>query len=153
MTDLAYRRATESDLPFIVHLMAIDDVSDIKLDDPADPLAPAYRDALAAITADPYQELYVVEHGGVPIGTFQLTFIPGLMRKGMWRGLVEGVHVSPDHRNQGYGRQMMRWAAERCRERGCGMLQLTSNKKRLDAHRFYRALGYEQTHEGFKLFL
>ena len=153
MADLTYRRATESDLPFMVALIAEDDVSDVPVDNGADAMAPAYRDALAAIDADPYQELYVVELNGERIGTFQLTFLPGIMRRGMWRGLVESVHIAPAHRNRGYGRQMMRWAVERCHAKGCGMVQLTSNKKRVDAHRFYRTLGFDQSHEGFKLFL
>lgn len=153
MPDLTYRPATAADLPFLIALIAADDVSAVKLDDPAAPNAPPYEQALAAIAADPNQELFIVEQDGAAVGTFQLTFIPGLMRKGMWRGLVESVHVSPEHRNKGIGKQMMRWAIERCRERGCGMVQLTSNKKRVDAHRFYRTLGFEQSHEGFKFFL
>jgi GNAT superfamily N-acetyltransferase len=152
MAELTYRPATKSDLPFIVALIAADDVG-IQMDDPAAPNAPAYETALAAIDADPNQDLFVVEAEGEPIGTFQLTYIPGISRGGMLRGLVESVHVSPSHRNKGYGKQMMRWALERCRARGCGMMQLTSNKKRVDAHRFYRTLGFEQSHEGFKLFL
>ncbi len=84
---------------------------------------------------------------------FQLTYIPGIMRRGMWRGLVEAVHVIPSERNRGYGKQMMRWAIERCRARGCGVVQLTSNKQRSDAHRFYRDLGFAQSHEGFRLYL
>jgi GNAT superfamily N-acetyltransferase len=153
MPDLTYRAATPADLPFMVALIAADDVSGVKSDDPSAPNAPHYEQALAAIAADPNQAIYVVEQNGAPVGTFQLTFIPGIMRKGMWRGLVESVHVSPEHRNQGIGKQMMAWAIERCRERGCGMVQLTSNKKRLDAHRFYRTLGFQQSHEGFKVFL
>ena len=153
MSDLTYRFATPADLPFMVALIAEDDVSGKKLDDPSAPNAPHYEQALAAIAADPNQAIYIVEQNGAPVGTFQLTFIPGIMRKGMWRGLIESVHVSPAHRNQGIGKQMMAWAIERCRERGCGMVQLTSNKKRVDAHRFYRALGFEQSHEGFKFFL
>jgi len=150
---LTYRAATSADLPFIVALITADDVSGTPTDDPAAPNAPHYEQALAAIATDPNQALYIVELAGAPVGTFQLTFIPGIMRKGMWRGLIESVHVSPEQRNKGFGKQMMRWALERCRERGCGMVQLTSNKKRLDAHRFYRTLGFEQSHEGFKLFL
>lgn len=152
MTDLIYRDATAADLPFIVHLMVIDDVA-TPMDDAADPHAGHYLAALAAIDADPNQRLIVVEQAGLPVGTFQLTFIPGLMRKGMWRGLVESVHVIPERRSQGIGRRMMAWAVDTCRARGCGMVQLTSNKKRLDAHRFYRTLGFQQSHEGFKLFL
>lgn len=150
---LTYRGATSADLPFMVSLITADDVSGVPMDDPATANAPPYEEALAAIAADPNQALYIVELDGAPVGTFQLTFIPGIMRRGMWRGLIESVHVSPEHRNKGFGKQMMAWALERCRERGCGMAQLTSNKKRLDAHRFYRTLGFEQSHEGFKLFL
>jgi GNAT superfamily N-acetyltransferase len=145
---LAYRAATADDLPFLVHLMAIDDVSGTSADwDETD--AQIYRDALAAIDADPNQELFVVELDGTPVGTFQLTRIPGIMR----RGLIESVHIVPEYRNKGLGSKMMRWAADRAREHGCGMVQLTSNKKRIDAHRFYRTLGFDQSHEGFKLML
>ena len=148
---LAYRAATAADLPFLVHLMAIDDVSDTSTDwDEAD--AHIYRDALAAIDADPNQELFVVELDGAPVGTFQLTRIPGIMRRGMWRGQIEVVHVTEPMRNRGIGGEMMRWALARCREKGCGMVQLTSNKKRTDAHRFYERLGFLKSHEGFKYY-
>lgn len=152
MSSLAFRPATPGDLPFVVHLIAIDDVSGT-LTDWTEADAPHYRDALAAIDADPNQELFIAELDGQSVGTFQLTYIPGIMRKGMWRGLIESVHIAPDHRNKGLGSRMIRWAADRARERGCGMVQLTSNKKRIDAHRFYRTLGFDQSHEGFKLML
>ncbi len=152
MTVLNYRHATNADLPFMVHLIAIDDVT-ASSDDGADANAPHYQQALAAIAADPNQAIYIAEFDGQPVGTFQLSFIPGIMRRGMWRGLIESVHVSPDHRNRGFGKDMMGWAIEHCRARGCGMVQLTSNKKRVDAHRFYRTLGFAQSHEGFKFFL
>lgn len=152
MADLSYRAATPADLPFLVQLVAIDDVAGSLADwEEAD--APQYEAALAAIDADPNEELYIVELEGRRIGTFQLTYLPGIMRRGMWRGLIEGVHVVPAERNRGHGKTMMRWAIERCRECGCGMVQLTSNKQRVDAHRFYRTLGFAQSHEGFKLFL
>lgn len=153
MPELSYRPATAADLPFMVALIAADDVSGIEMDEWGSATATRYEQALAAITADPNQALYLAELDGMPIGTLQLTFIPGIMRQGMWRGLVESVHIAPEHRNKGFGSAMMRWAIERCRERGCGIVQLTSNKKRADAHRFYRALGFTQSHEGFKLFL
>ena len=102
--------------------------------------------------ADAYQELIVVEEEGAPVGCFQLSYLPGLMRRGMWRGQIEVVHVAESHRNRGIGSQMMRWALDRCRERGCGMVQLTSNKQRLDAHRFYERLGFHKSHEGFKFY-
>lgn len=149
---LSFRPATAADLPFIIKLIVEDGVVATG-DDLASATGPDYTTALAAIDADPNQELVIAELGGEAVGMFQLTYIPGLMRRGMWRGLVEGVHIAPSHRNQGLGGEMMEWAIERCRERGCGMVQLTSNKKRVDAHRFYRRLGFEQSHEGFKLML
>jgi GNAT superfamily N-acetyltransferase len=69
----------------------------------------------------------------------------------MKRGLLENVHIRADQRGTGLGSQMVQWAIERCREAGCGLVQLTSNKVRTDAHRFYTRLGFAQTHEGFKL--
>ena len=149
---LTYRDATPADLPFIIALIVEDSVVAID-DDPADAASPAYVDALAAITADPNQEMLIAERDGVPVGCFQLSYLPGLMRRGMWRGQIEVVHIAAAHRNAGLGSEMMRWAVERCRARRCGMVQLTSNKKRLDAHRFYERLGFAKTHEGFKLYL
>ena len=148
---LTYRHATSEDLPFIIGLIVEDSVVATN-DSVADARQPDYDDALKAIDADPNQEMFVVEDSGKPIGCFQLSYLPGLMRRGMWRGMIEVVHVADDLRNRGYGSEMMRWALERCRERGCGMVQLTSNKKRTDAHRFYERLGFHKSHEGFKYY-
>lgn len=152
MTRLAFRPAAVEDLPFVVGLVVEDSMVPID-DDPAGATGPDYVAALAIIDADPNQEMLVAELDGEAVGCFQLTYIPGLMRRGMWRGLIENVHIAPTHRNKGLGGEMIRFAVERCRARGCGMVQLTSNKKRVDAHRFYRRLGFEQSHEGFKLML
>lgn len=149
---LAFRHATPDDLPFIIAMVVEDNVVDSG-DDAADTAHPDYRNALAAIDADPNEELFVVEADGQRVGCFQLSYLPGLMRRGMWRGQIELVHVIAPSRGGGIGSDMMRWAIERCRERGCGMVQLTSNKKRLDAHRFYERLGFLRSHEGFKLYL
>lgn len=147
-----YRPATADDLPFIVTLLDIDSVG-TSGEDADNPTGPAYADAFAAIDADPNQMLVIAEQNGAFVGTFQLTFIPGLARRGQWRCTIESVHVAPDHRNKGIGAQMMNWAVETARARGCGMVQLTSNKARTDAHRFYARLGFSQSHEGFKLML
>lgn len=152
MTELTFRAATAADLPFIIGLIVEDNVvptgDDASVANSAD-----YVAALAAIDADPNQEMLVAELAGEPVGCFQLTYTPGLMRRGMWRGTIEVVHVAAAHRNKGLGSRMMDWAIQRCRERGCGIVQLTSNKRRVDAHRFYRRLGFDQSHEGFKLLL
>lgn len=151
MNRLTIRAATAADLPFIVAIGIADSVT--PLDDDPDAAEPDYAEALAAIDGDPNQELYVAEYEGERTGTFQLSFAPGIMRRGMWRGTIEAVHIVPEHRSLGLGSEMMRWAIERCRERGSGVVQLTSSKKRVDAHRFYQRLGFAQSHEGFKLYL
>lgn len=152
MPNLTYRNATPGDLPFLIALILEDSIVATG-DDPADAMHDDYVGALAAIDADPNQEMIVAELDGEPVGCFQLTYIPGLMRRGAWRGLIEVVHVRADRRNLGLGSAMMHWAIARCRDRNCSMVQLTSNKKRTDAHRFYERLGFERSHEGFKLYL
>jgi GNAT superfamily N-acetyltransferase len=149
---LIYRDATPADLPFIIELM-LDAMIVETGDDAARATEPPYIEALAAIDADPNNRMIVAELDGERVGTIQLTFIPGLMRRGMWRLLVEQVHIAPAQRSKGLGAQMMQWAIEQARIRACGMVQLTSNKKRTDAHRFYERLGFLKSHEGFKLYL
>jgi GNAT superfamily N-acetyltransferase len=95
----------------------------------------------------------VVEEDGVPVGTFQLTFTPSLSRGGSERMTIEAVRVRSDRRGSGVGRQMMAWALDRGRERGCRLAQLTTDKRRADAHRFYESLGFVASHEGMKLAL
>lgn len=95
----------------------------------------------------------MAEKAGEVVGTIQISIIPGMPRFGMKRGLLENVHIRADQRGSGLGTEMVTWAIERCREAGCGMIQLTSNKLRLDAHRFYEKLGFSKSHEGFKLML
>jgi GNAT superfamily N-acetyltransferase len=121
--------------------------------DPATLDDPRYRAAFDEISAAPHHRLIVAEKGGEVIGTLQISFIPGLPRFGMKRAILENVHIRGDQRGTGLGTQMVQWAIEQCREAGCGMVQLTSNKVRKDAHRFYVKLGFAQSHEGFKLFL
>jgi ribosomal protein S18 acetylase RimI-like enzyme len=147
---LLIRDAVASDLPAIVALLA---------DDPfgrereAALLDPAYARALAAIEADPNNRQLVAVEGNKIIGCFQLTFIPGLGRRGRWRAQIESVRVATDRRGGGRGAAMMAWAIDRARERGCALVQLTTDKRRADAHRFYRRLGFVATHEGMKLLL
>lgn len=87
------------------------------------------------------------------VGCLQLSFIPGLSLKGMWRGQIESVRIAPSRRDQGLGHVMIGWAIEECRRRGCGLVPLTMNKTRKDSHRFYESFGFIATHEGCKLML
>lgn len=95
----------------------------------------------------------MLDDGGAVVGSLQLSFIPGLSLSGMWRGQIESVRIASTRRGGGLGHMMIEWAIEECRRRGCGLVQLTMNKSRQDALRFYRSLGFEATHEGFKLML
>lgn len=147
---LVFRRATLEDVPAIVAMLA-DDMLGQAREDASVPLQQGYVDAFEAIDGDPNQMLVVAERDGNLVGTLQLTFLPGLSNKGMWRGLVEAVRVAGPVRGTGIGARLMHWAVEECRRRGCGMVQLTTNKARADAHRFYERLGFERSHEGMKL--
>jgi GNAT superfamily N-acetyltransferase len=153
MTDMiGFRAASARDLTTIIALLADDPIGRGR-ENPGPQLETCYRDAFAAIERDPNQLLAVAERSGDVIGVLQLSFIPGLTRRGMWRGQIEGVRVAACERASGIGRAMLEWAIEECRRRGCGLLQLTSDKRRSAAHGFYEALGFEATHQGYKLSL
>jgi GNAT superfamily N-acetyltransferase len=152
--DLTFRDATPADIPAILTLAHAGDARGPDTP-PLDPNTfgdPRYLAALAEISASPAQRIVVAERGGEVVGTIQISAIPGLVGFGMRRGQLENVHVRADMRGRGIGSQMVRWAIERCREMGCGVVQLTSNKRRTDAHRFYARLGFVASHEGFKLY-
>lgn len=148
---LVFREARREDVPVILAMLADDPVARSReaTDGPED----AHWAAFEAIQADPRNELIVAELSAAVVGTMQLTFIPGLSRRGGERLQIEAVRVSPAMRGRGVGRQMISWAIERARARGCRLVQLTSDKVRLEAHRFYGSLGFTASHEGFKLIL
>jgi ribosomal protein S18 acetylase RimI-like enzyme len=152
VASLAFREATAGDLPEIVAMLADDDIGRSR-EDARLPLDKAYVDAFHAIVASPHDHLLVAESDGAIVGIFQLSFIPGLSRKGAWRGQIESVRVSSANRGKGIGEALLRHAVALCREHGCSTVQLTSDKQRSEAHRFYGRLGFVATHEGFKLAL
>jgi GNAT superfamily N-acetyltransferase len=149
---LVFRRATRADVDAIVRMLA-DDPLGAKRETYTVPLPDTYYRAFDAIDHDPNNELVVVESAGRVIGVLQLTFIPYLTYRGGWRALIEGVRIAVEARNSGIGARMFEWAIARARERGCHLLQLTSDKSRPDAIRFYEKLGFVATHEGFKMHL
>ncbi|SMQ70262.1 Ribosomal protein S18 acetylase RimI [Devosia lucknowensis] len=155
MTSLLFRDATPADIPVMVQLSHAGDArgSETPPLDAATLADPRYRAAFDAIAADPGERLIVAEVGGEIVGTLQISIIPGLPRFGTSRAMLENVHIRADQRGNGLGSEMVMWAVEEARKAGCGIVQLTSNKVRLDAHRFYQKLGFEATHEGFKLYL
>jgi GNAT superfamily N-acetyltransferase len=109
--------------------------------------------AFEAIDCDEGQVLAVAKRDGKVVGTLQLSFIRYLTYRGGLRGQIEGVRIDSSVRGEGIGRRMCEWAIDQARQRGCHMVQLTTNKRRSDAHRFYESLGFEATHEGMKLHL
>jgi GNAT superfamily N-acetyltransferase len=149
---VTFREATEADLPAVVAMLADDPLGALR-EDVSLPLAEGYRRAYAAIAADAGQMLVVGESDGVVLATMQLCFLPGLSHKGAWRGQIEAVRVARDSRGLGVGAAMMAWAVETCRARGCRQVQLTTDRSRSDAHRFYDRLGFGQTHYGYKMVL
>ena len=149
---LEYRSAKFEDLESIVSLLSNDPLGS-KREDATVPLNDAYVSAFEAITLDPNNELLVVELDGSLVGMLQITFIPYLTHIGSWRCLIEGVRIHENFRGQGFGEKIFEYAIKQARNKGCNMVQLTSDKLRLDAIRFYEKLGFKATHEGFKLSL
>ncbi|WP_439476516.1 GNAT family N-acetyltransferase [Brevundimonas sp.] len=149
MDTIAFRRARVADLPAIIALLA-DDPLGREREDVSLPPVPAYGAAFAAIDSDLNQLLAVVTEGDRVIGTLQITFIPGLSRQGGLRGQIEGVRIAADRRGSGLGHRVFDWAIEACRSRGCSLVQLTTDRGRSDAHRFYEQLGFTASHFGYK---
>lgn len=147
------RRAVLPDVTAIVGLLAADQLG-ISRDGVRDAIdRAAYEAAFVTIDADPAQLLVVAEAAGQVVGTLQLTIIPGLARHGALRAQIEAVRVAGGLRGTGLGSAMMRWAIDEARRRGCALVQLTTDKSRGDAHRFYQRLGFVASHEGMKLAL
>ncbi|WP_432040693.1 N-acetyltransferase family protein [Streptomyces cucumeris] len=154
---LTLRPAARADLPAVLALLADEE----NVVDPAALVVDeAYERAFAAIDADPRNEVLVLVEGvdgqgagGSVVGCLQVTYIPGLGKGGAERALIEAVRVRADRRGGGLGRILMDRTIERARTRGCALVQLTSNKRREDAHRFYGGLGFARSHDGFKLAL
>lgn len=147
------RRATADDVPAVVELLADDPLGSSR--DGAAGVADLqpYLRAFAAIDADPAHLLLVAEGEGAVVGTMQLSFLPGLARRGALRAQLEAVRVAAGRRSTGLGTAMVTWAVEESRRRGCALVQLTTDERRTDAHRFYARLGFAASHKGLKLVL
>ena len=152
MFEVAIRRAQPIDIPAIINLLADDPLGQHREDTRAPPDL-KYVAAFQAIEADANQLLSVMTLDDEVIGTIQITFIPGLARTGAWRGQIEAVRIAGAHRGGGFGEQMFEWAIATCRARGCSLVQLTTDRERPEAHRFYERLGFVGSHIGYKLAL
>jgi GNAT superfamily N-acetyltransferase len=144
------RSAVERDLPALVALLADDPLGSGREARDSEDLAP-YRRAFGLLADDPAHTLVVAVDGGEIVGTLQLSVLPGLSRRGALRGQIEAVRVRAGRRGEGLGAAMIAWAIEEAGRRSCALVQLTTDKSRADAHRFYRRLGFVPSHEGFKL--
>jgi ribosomal protein S18 acetylase RimI-like enzyme len=149
---LTIRNATRADLPALVQMLADDFLGDTR-EVVSDPLPQSYVDAFEEIDRDPNNEIVVGCIGDDVVATLQLTYTPSLSFQGSWRATVESVRTASTLRGQGIGGLMMQNAIERAQRRGCAMIQLSTNKQRADAKRFYERLGFKATHEGMKLSL
>jgi len=146
--DLKIRPATITDVPEIVAMLADDPLGATR--ESPDDLAP-YLEAFERVASDPRQHLVMARLDGKPAGTLQLMIIHGLARRGAIRAQIESVRVHRGLRGRGLGSELIRWAIEAAREAGAGIVQLTSDASRTEAHRFYERLGFVNSHAGFKL--
>ncbi|MBP0483551.1 GNAT family N-acetyltransferase [Sagittula salina] len=150
-SSLTIRAATIADIDTLVALYADDALGQTRDGRPG--TDDAYRAAFDAIDGDPNHILAVGELEGRVVATLLLSFLPGLSRGGSWRAQIEAMRVASDHRGGGLGRAMLDWSIEQARARGCALVQLTSDRQRPDAHRFYERAGFTPSHYGFKLSL
>jgi GNAT superfamily N-acetyltransferase len=147
---LTIRPAERRDLPAVVALLAEDKLGSLR-ERVEEPLADCYLRAFESMAADPNNRQIVAELDGQVIGCLQLTFIVGLSRRGATRAQIEGVRVARALRGKGIGRRLFEWAIAEARAQGCHLVQLTTDKRRADAHGFYESLGFVASHEGMKL--
>ncbi len=151
ITRMNFRKATEKDISAIVEMIADDELGR-KRENFQKPLPIEYLKAFKNINSDENQELIVVENSDNEIvGTLQLTFIQYLTYRGGIRAQIEAVRIRKDKRGLGIGKKMFEWAINRAKERKAHLLQLTSDKKRPKAIKFYEDLGFKQSHEGMKI--
>ena len=152
-TELELRSAEEADLPTIVALL-VDDPLGARREDASEELASDYRTAFQAIAAaDDNQDLLVADIEGYVVEVLQLSFIPHLTYKGGWRAQIEGVRVAEEVRSRGVGQALFDEAIARAKRKGCHLVQLTTDRRRPEALKFYLRLGFKATHDGLKLHL
>jgi ribosomal protein S18 acetylase RimI-like enzyme len=149
-TSITIRRAVRADVGFIVAMLADDKLGSAR-ERLEDPLPPSYFRAFEALDGDPNIELVVAEEGGKVVGCLQLCVLPGLSSQGASRGLIEDVRVASDRRSRGIGEQLVGWAVEQSRTRGCKLVELLTHHSRVDAQRFYERLGFQKSHVGMTI--
>jgi ribosomal protein S18 acetylase RimI-like enzyme len=149
---IEFRTARREDLQQIVRLLAEDPLG-AQRERYEEPLPQAYLDAFERMSRQPGNRILLAVDDGEVAGCLQLTLIAGLSRQGLTRAQIEGVRVAKDRRRSGIGEGLMSQAIEIARAEGCGLVQLTTDQRRADAHRFYERLGFVASHLGMKLAL
>ncbi|WP_436517462.1 N-acetyltransferase family protein [Ekhidna sp. To15] len=144
------RKARKEDVIHIIAMLADDELGS-KRENFIDPLPRVYYDSFEKIDQDPNQHLVVAEENGEVIGTAQLSFIPYLTYQGGVRSQIEAVRIKSSMRGKGIGEKLFKWMIEKAQSSGAHLIQLTTDKQRSDALRFYEKLGFKATHEGLKL--
>ena len=148
---MKFRKATKNDVSEIVEMIADDELGNTR-ENFQIPLPTEYLNAFENINTDQNQELIVIENENSEIiGTFQLSFIQYLTYRGGIRAQIEAVRIRKDQRGLGIGKTMFKWAINRVKERNAHLLQLTTDKKRPKAIKFYEDLGFKATHKGIKI--
>ena len=148
---LKFRKATKNDILVIVEMIADDELGK-KRENFQTPLPSEYIKAFEKINSDANHELIVVENEDLEmIGTLQLSFIQYLTYRGGIRAQIEAVRIKKDKRGLGIGKIMFEWAISRAKERKAHLIQLTTDKKRPKAIKFYEELGFKKSHEGMKM--
>lgn len=149
--NLIIRKANRSDVPHIVRLLADDDMGSTR-EKYEEPLPPVYYKAFDIISADKNNWLLIAEKDNKVVGTLQLTFITYLTYQGGKRAQIEGVRTDKTVRGKGIGKSLIKWSIEKSKEEDCHLIQLTTDKRRPEALKFYKKLGFVASHEGLKFY-
>jgi ribosomal protein S18 acetylase RimI-like enzyme len=147
---ITIRRAVRADISVIIAMLADDKLGHAR-ERFEEPLPPCYFKAFEALDRDPNIQLVVAEEGGRVVGCLQLCVLPGLSSQGASRGLIEDVRVASDRRSRGIGEQLVGWAIEQSRSKGCKLVELLTHHSRVDAQRFYERLGFQRSHVGMTI--
>ncbi|MEI9922364.1 MAG: GNAT family N-acetyltransferase [Bradyrhizobium sp.] len=151
ISPVTIRRAGRGDVLSIVRMLADDPLGSGR-ERVEDPLPESYFQAFEAVDRDPNIQLMVAEdREGVVVGCLQFCILPGLSSQGALRGLIEDVRVAAHCRSRGIGEQMVQWAVAQARARGCRLVELLTHNSRIDAQRFYKRLGFAQSHAGMTI--
>ena len=145
------RQATEEDIPRILELYRELAITTSEVELSWSPSPDDYRRVLAEICAAPGHELLVAEDQGQVVGTMVLLIVPNLSHGACPWALVENLVIGHGNRRRGLGRLLMDYAIARARDAGCYRIVLSSDKRRREAHRFYRSLGFQASAHGFRL--